>query len=131
VTTDENPDPALYELTVTEALGAGKPLLVIFATPAYCQTRFCGPVLDNVKAVREEFADAVNFIHIEPFELDDEGQLVTSETGVPVAAQPTLDWRLQTEPWVFIIDAQRRIAARFEGAASVEELRAALQAVAG
>jgi hypothetical protein len=131
LSTDPEPEPALYELTVAQALEAGKPFLVIFATPKFCQTRFCGPVLDNVKAVRPQFADLVNFIHIEPFELDAEGELVQPPGGGVTAAQPTNEWQLQTEPWIFIIGADGKVAARFEGAASTEELTAALQAVLG
>jgi hypothetical protein len=131
ISTDDTPDESYYQLTVAEALQAGKPFVVIFATPAFCQTRFCGPMLDNVDAVHAEFADQVNFIHIEPYELDAEGQLVTSAEGGPVPAQPTTDWGLQTEPWVFVVGADGVIADRFEGAASTEELRASIQRVVG
>lgn len=130
ISTDEHPDPALYEMTITQALAAHKPFVVIFATPAFCQTRFCGPVLDNVKAVLPDFADNVNFIHIEPFELTDEGEIVADDQGLFVPAAPTNLWKLQTEPWVFIVDSDGKIAMRFEGAASVEELRQAIGAVA-
>ena len=128
ISTDEEPEPALYQMTVAEALEAGRPAVVVFATPAFCQTRFCGPVVDNVKVVWEEFGDRVNFIHIEPFELDDEGMLVVDENGLPVAATPTVEWQLLTEPWIFIVDADGLIAARFEGAAGPSELRAAIEA---
>lgn len=131
LSTDENPEPAFYELTIAEALETGQPLVVIFATPAFCQTRFCGPILDNVKTVQPEFADQVNFIHIEPFELDEEGQLMLGEDGNPAVAAPTLEWQLVTEPWIFVVDAQGRIAARFEGAASADELREAIVATTG
>jgi len=131
VTTDPDPEPALYEMTVTEALEDGKPFVVVFATPAFCQTRFCGPVVDIVKDVREQFADQVNFIHIEPFELDADGQLVVDEQNLPVAAAPTIAWNLATEPWVFVVGADGAIAKRFEGAASVAELSQALEAVLG
>lgn len=128
VTTDPEPDTALYEMTVAQALDAGKPFVVVFATPAFCQTRFCGPVLDNVKAVRQQFAEQVNFIHIEPYDLTDEGALVTDADNLPVPAQPTNDWRLQSEPWVFIVGADGLIRQRFEGAASPAELSQAIEA---
>lgn len=131
VSTDPAPEPALYQLTVAEALQTGKPLVVTFATPAYCQTRFCGPVVDNVKEVRAEFVDDVNFIHIEPFVLDEEGRLVPGTQGAPAVTEPMQQWRLQTEPWTFVIDADGVITARFEGAASTDELRQAIGAVAG
>ena len=128
LSTDEDPDPAFYQMTVTQALAAGKPFVVAFATPAFCETRFCGPSLDNVKEVQPEFADRVNFIHIEPYELDAEGSLVVGEDGLRVTTEPARAWRLLTEPWVFVVDAQGVISARFEGVASPEELREALQA---
>jgi hypothetical protein len=131
VSTDTDPDLALYQLTVADALDEGKPIVVVFATPAYCQTRFCGPVVDNVKEVRPEFADAVNFIHIEPFQLDDDGQLIPGTQGTPVTAPPMQEWRLQSEPWVFVVGADGRVAQRFEGAVSVDELRAAIEGVLG
>ncbi|MEX2158386.1 MAG: hypothetical protein WEB04_03200 [Dehalococcoidia bacterium] len=130
MSTDEHPEPALYEMTITQALDADKPFVVIFATPAFCQTRFCGPVLDNIKAVLPDFSDNVNFIHIEPFELTEEGEIVADDQGAFVPAAPTNLWKLQTEPWVFIVDGNGEIAMRFEGAASVEELRLAIGAVA-
>lgn len=135
VSTDPEPEPALYEMTVSDALEAGRPFVVIFATPAFCVSRFCGPVVDTVKEVREDFADQVNFIHIEPFELDEEGALVT-EPGpdgqpAPVPAEPALAWNLQTEPWIFIVGADGTIAARFELAASADELREAIQITLG
>jgi hypothetical protein len=125
LTTDTSPDERLYQMTVTQALEGGRAFLVIFGTPAFCETRFCGPVLDNVKTVLPEFEDRANFIHIEPYELDETGELVI-EAGERVPAQPTLDWKLRTEPWVYIVRADGTISSRFEGTASVEELTQAL-----
>jgi hypothetical protein len=39
-------------------------------------------------------------------------------------------WRLQTEPWTFVITRSGRIAARFEGAFSAGELERAIAKVA-
>ena len=133
ISTDQEPDLSYYELTIAEALASDRPFVVVFATPAFCATRFCGPVVDNVKEVSPAYAGRVDFIHIEPFELDEEGLLVTVEgpTGgmdrVPV--QAVLDWNLQTEPWIFIVDGSGMIVNRFEGSASPEELRDAIEAL--
>jgi glutathione peroxidase-family protein len=59
--------------------------------------------------------------------LDDEGKLAIDDNGGPVVAAPMIEWRLQTEPWIFVVDADGRIAARFEGAASPSELQEAIQ----
>ncbi|MEX1255240.1 MAG: hypothetical protein WEE64_12950 [Dehalococcoidia bacterium] len=132
LTTDENPNLAFYQKTVAQALQGARPLVIVFATPAFCQTAFCGPILDNVKAVQPEFADEVDFIHIEPYELDaDGGLVVTGANNAPVVTAPMQAWKLQTEPWVYVVDGQGLITARFEGAAAPEELREAIQAAAG
>ena len=52
ITSDTNPDPELYATTIADALGAGRPLIVAFSTPAYCQTLTCGPQLDVVKELK-------------------------------------------------------------------------------
>ncbi len=128
LSTDRNPEPKLYELTVAEAAGSGRPTLIVFATPAFCETRFCGPVVDNVKDIWRTYGDRVNFIHIEPYQLDNEGGLVSDENG-PVAAAPTTEWRLTTEPWVFVLDEQGIIADRYEATVSPDELRQSLDTV--
>lgn len=127
ISTDPEPEPAFYEMTVAEALETGQPTVVIFATPAFCRTQFCGPIVDNAKEVRQEFAGRVNFIHIEPFLLDSLGQLVTDEQGAPIFMDAADEWRLQTEPWVFVVGADGRVVVRFEGAVSPAELREAIE----
>ncbi len=54
ITTDPDPDPTFYEVSLDEALGSGQPTVVVFATPAFCQSQTCGPMLDQVKAAAPE-----------------------------------------------------------------------------
>ncbi|MBI4336330.1 MAG: hypothetical protein HY683_00675 [Chloroflexi bacterium] len=124
ITTHSPPEPGLYQLTVADALEQGKPLVVAFATPAFCVSRMCGPVTDVVAQVYQGWHDRATFIHIEPYRLD----IVRSE-GRLVLADVTKEWRLPSEPWVFVVDGQGRVAARFEGLVTAEELEAALQGV--
>ncbi len=124
ITTLHPPVPGLYQFTVAEALRRGKPLLVVFSTPAFCTSRMCGPVTDAVVQLYGRYGDRVSFIHIEPWELDtarNEGRLVL--TGI------AKDWGLPTEPWVFVTDATGTVAARFEGLVGNEELSTALESV--
>jgi hypothetical protein len=126
LTTDPQPDDAFYQMTVTQALAAHKPFVVVFATPAFCQSRLCGPALDIVKTVQLDFAGRVNFIHIEPYKLNENGGLAGNQL---TPAQSTDDWHLQSEPWAFVVGADGKIADRFEGVASPEELKQAILAV--
>ena len=57
-------------------------------------------------------------------------ELVTGEGGTGrVPVQAVVDWNLQTEPWIFVVDGSGVIANRFEGSASPEELQDAIDAV--
>lgn len=125
ITTDAEPNDAFYQMSVTQALAAQKPFVIVFATPAFCTSELCGPVLNNVKEIQPEFAATTNFIHIEPYVLDVNGGLANGQLA---AAQSTIDWNLQTEPWIFIVGSDGKITDRFEGSASPDELRESLQA---
>ena len=98
-----------------------RPVVITFATPALCQSRVCGPVVDIVEQAKARAPRAVAFIHQEIYQ-DNE---VRRGIQGPVAA-----WRLPTEPWTFVIDRRGRIAARFEGAFSLGELQRAIARVA-
>ena len=119
------PIPEMNELTVAEAVATGKPVLVAIATPAYCESRFCGPLMEAVVVpLWEEFGGEVQFVHVEPYELEE-----VRATGRLVAIPLLEDWQLQTEPWIFIAARGGAVTAKFEGVASLEDVRAALVAV--
>ena len=118
------PIPELNELTVAEAVATGKPVLVAIATPAYCESRFCGPLMEAVVVpLWEEFGGEVQFVHVEPYELE-----AVRATGRLVAIPLLEDWQLQTEPWIFIAARGGAVTAKFEGVASLADVRAALVA---
>ncbi|MDP3983936.1 MAG: thioredoxin family protein [Acidimicrobiia bacterium] len=123
ITTDPNPDPAFYQLSLDQALTNGRPTVVVFATPAFCESQTCGPLLDQVKELSVNYPDS-NFVHVEIYENIDAASLDDLRL-VPAVAE----WGLPSEPWVFVIDPSGRVTARFEGAASDEELAAAFAAV--
>jgi hypothetical protein len=118
ISTDPRPDPRFYETSVAEALEARQPFVVVFATPKFCTSQVCGPMLDNVKAVARRHP-GITFIHVEPYELP------ADPSGLqPVAS--AVDWGLPSEPWTFVVDARGRLAAKYEGALTRGELSAAL-----
>ena len=120
LTSDPNPEPGLYALSFDEALAMPRPLLLAFATPAFCHSRTCAPVLESVKAVWRSFADEISGIHVEVFENPQEpSRLAESEAFAA--------WRLPSEPWVFVIDRDGRIRYSFEGAVTEAELRSAVE----
>lgn len=124
MTSDPDPDPGMYQMTVKEAVTDGTPAVVVFATPAFCVSQTCGPLLDQVKSYRSDYP-GVDFVHVEIYD-DLQVQSFDELTAVPA----TDEWGLPSEPWVFVVGADGRVTASFEGAASDEEMRAAIDAVA-
>jgi hypothetical protein len=97
-----------------------KPVVLLFATPALCKSRTCGPVVDIAEQVRAQSGKGVAFIQQEIYQDNDPGK--------PYRPQVT-QWRLPSEPWAFVVDRHGRVAARFEGVFSVGELARAVERV--
>lgn len=120
ISTDTKPDPDFYRKSIDEALKAGRPFVVTFATPRFCSSAVCAPTLDIVKKESKDWRD-VEFIHVEVYEFEDPDDLK------PVPAVE--EWGLPSEPWVFVVDSKGKLAAKFEGTVSPEELDEALRSI--
>lgn len=119
LTTRTPPDKGLLRYSVAGSIAAHKPFVVVFATPKFCTSRTCGPVVDVVDAVRRRFRHtAVRFIHVEVYRRNN------PTLGLNVFMRR---WRLPGEPWTFLVGADGRIKAKFAGPLSVGELAAALR----
>jgi hypothetical protein len=123
------PPSTMHEESFRDVAGR-KPALLLFATPALCQSRVCGPVVDIAEEVKAETDDEVAFIHMEIYRDNTikQGCLEGTRPQSECLRPQVLDYKLQTEPWAFAIDADGRVAARLEGAYSKSELQAALAA---
>jgi hypothetical protein len=119
LTTRVPPDRALLRYSVASSLRAGVPFVLVFATPRFCTSRTCGPVVDVVDAARRHFAHTrIRFIHVEIYK--DNNPTKGENRWVR-------QWHLPTEPWIFLVGRDGRIKARFEGAVSLGELEAAVR----
>ena len=129
LTTDTDPDPDLYRMTVAEALDDGVPLLVGFATPAYCQTATCGPQVDVLKHMKDRYVGRINVIHVEVYDNPPEIRDAGIEAGrlTPVMAE----WGLPSEPWTFVVDGEGIVRAKYEGFVGADELRSAIDDTLG
>ena len=123
ISSDDEPDPALYEISLDAALDNGRPTVVVFATPAFCVSQTCGPMLDQVKAIAGAHP-AANFLHVEVYE-----NLEATTASELVIVPAVMAWGLPSEPWVFVVDSEGIVTARFEGAMTASELESALEAV--
>lgn len=138
-----NVDPAMYQISLDEALKNGKPTALLFATPAYCKTATCGPSLDVMQGLQKQYGADVNFIHAEvykyPFDqsvqaqeqavvkAQQENRPLTAEEAATGLSDAMHAWNLTTEPWLFLIDRQGMIAGRYEGGITKEEIGPALE----
>jgi len=129
ISTDAHPYLAAHDTSVAEAVTSGQPSLILFATPAFCQSGLCGPTVELVKSVAMEYEDRLDYVNVEPYQLqvtenglqpllDADGQLQ------PVAA--AVDYGIHVEPYLFVVDADGDIFARFEAIVGGDELRAAI-----
>jgi hypothetical protein len=131
ISSDQAPDPRFYESSIADALAAGEPFVVSFATPAFCQTRLCGPALETVKTVAADYP-AVTFINVEPYKMavtDGRLQPVLDANGQLQAADWTNAWGLRSEPYTFVVRGDGTVAAKLEGVMGESELRGALDAL--
>jgi hypothetical protein len=119
IDTSERPDPRLHQMRIADAIAMGRPQLIVFATPQFCTSRMCGPVVDIVRTLLPIYGERVAFIHQEIW------QDFATQKMFPTVEE----WRLQSEPWIFVIDRRGIIRAKFEGLVTERELEAALQAV--
>lgn len=120
LTTATKPYRPLYTTSVRQALAAHLPFVVTFATPKFCTSRTCGPVVDVVTYVAKGVSPKLmRFIHVEVYEDNDPAKGYNRWMK---------QWHLQSEPWVFVVGRDGRIRAKFEGSVSSAELTAAVHA---
>jgi hypothetical protein len=122
------PADTMHDTNLAEALGK-KPIILLFATPALCQSRVCGPVVDIAEELKSESKTDAAFIHMEIYRNNTiapgclEGTKPENECFRP----QVIAYHLPTEPWAFAIDRKGRIVERLEGAFSKSELEEALK----
>lgn len=120
-------DPLLHSTVIADAIVAKRPLVIVVSTPAYCVSRFCGPVTELVRARAEKMAGDPNapaFVHLE----------VWREYEKTVVNKGAADWILANgaegrEPWIFVVGRDGRITARFDNVIDEAALDAAIAAL--
>lgn len=118
---DPVPDPELHHTTVKQAVDAGRPVVLVISTPTFCVSVFCGPVTDMVGELAADYADRASFVHIEVWK-DYEGKQLNDAARDWIARGEDIN-----EPWVFLIGADGKIAARWDNVATRGEIEPLLQ----
>jgi len=119
IDTSDPPDPRLHQTRIADAIRQGRPQVVVFATPKFCTSRVCGPVLDVARSLIPVYGKRVAFVH----------QEIWQPGGMERLAPTVEEWNLRSEPWTFVVDGGGVVRARFEGLMTQRELEAALQQV--
>ena len=115
------PDPELHQTTIAAAVAAHRPVLVVFSTPVYCISRFCGPITDMVDELAKTYGDRASFVHVE----------IWKDYQQQTANKAATDWLYRNdslnEPWVFLVGADGKIAARWDNVVTKAEVEPELQ----
>ncbi|MDP9418832.1 MAG: hypothetical protein M3P53_01535 [Actinomycetota bacterium] len=116
-----DPRCPLHATSLDAAIAGDKAIAMLIATPAYCQTAICGPVLDLLVARQPDFADQITMIHVEVYPDRASAGRVTTDT---VRA-----YGLAWEPSLFLARADGTIASRLDYTYDVDELDGSLTAL--
>jgi hypothetical protein len=114
------PPDDMHQLSIADAIAQHRPALVVFATPGFCSSATCGPQVRAVKALEPAYSSRLAFIHVEIY------RDFKPDPGKRRFTTTVLEWHLQSEPWVFLIDAAGVIRAEFEAATSSDDLQASI-----
>jgi hypothetical protein len=115
ITTRIPPDTQ-NKVDYAEALGK-EPIVLLFATPEFCQSRVCGPVVDVAEQAKHEYGDKAAFIHMEIYNDNDPAKGVRSQVRA---------FRLPSEPYLFTIDRQGIVRDTIEGAFGLKSMHEAV-----
>jgi len=120
------PPNDMHDVKIKDAMASGRPLVIVFSTPAFCTSRFCGPVNEEVEALHEKYHEAVDFVHVEIY------RNFTTQQFNPTVQE----WILEPgprvlEPVVYLVDSKGVIYDRYEGPVAANILEPAVQAIAG
>ena len=117
-------DPDLYQTTIADAVTSDLPTVVVFTSPAFCQNAVCGPQVDVLQELKNEYKGQGNFIHVDFYDNPVEIQGDLSRARLSPAV---LEWNLPSIEWTFVIDSEGIVSDRFEAFATFMEVEAAFQ----
>jgi hypothetical protein len=112
------PPDSMHAVDFADALERHRPVLLLFSSPAFCESGVCGPVTDMAQQVSLEYGSRMDFIHMEIYRDNDPQKGLRPQVRA---------WHLTSQPFAFAVNRRGVVAARLEGAFNVAELRAAVR----
>lgn len=119
------PDPELHRFTIARAIAERRPALVLFATPLYCTSQFCGPSVDGLEQLSQAYPDRAVYIHVE----------IWRDYQESVINRAAADWlwpdrtKDLTEPWLYLIGSNGKVMDRWSPLFDPDEVAAELEAL--
>ena len=114
---DTRDPPSDMHADLAEVRGK-KPVALLFATPQLCTSRVCGPVADIALQLKSKYGRRMEFIH----------QEVWVDNDTNKGLRPPLEaFKLETEPWLFVLDKSGKITTRLEGSFGLREFEDAIK----
>lgn len=114
----------MHAISFDQAIKNGKPTVVVFAAPAFCQTELCGPDVEILQGIANRHAGKANFIHVEAYR--------DATNPVDGKLAPALkSFGFTSEPWLYVVDAKGVVSDRLSGAFAAAEVESRLQKVLG
>ena len=126
LTTGSMQDEDLYQVTIADAIENGLPTVIVMASPAFCTNAVCGPQVEVLRDLKNEFPNQANFIHVDYYDNPEE---IQGDLNRAVLSPVAREWNIPSTEWSFVINRDGIISGRFEGFTPLEELHQALKRV--
>jgi protein SCO1 len=139
VTTQPQPDLRLSQTSTADARAAGQPYVLIVDSYAFQVSPACGRALLMARSMLDRWRD-VAFIHLEPYRYE----VVTYQPRIEGSIQdPRLTeiaaawglgpepWTAFTVPWVFVVDGEGIVRAKYHGVFGSEDVDVILSLITG
>lgn len=112
----------MYQRSASDLIARGEPFLIVWASTERCAgRRACARAVKQ--AVEIHNRGKITVLHVEPFGRPRPAEL---QALIDAANQA---WSIEAEPQLYVVNADARIAARFEIVVRTSELEAAIDAV--
>lgn len=132
ISSDPEPLTAFYTWSLEDALAQHQPTVFVMDSYAFRPNAACGGALG---ILHETFIDypGLTIIHAEPWHMamGTDGHMLELDPpeGPAVLTDYAEAWGITEPPWVFVIDRDGRLQAKFTGVIGSDELRAAITSV--
>ena len=121
-----DPPNDMHDLKIRDVINSSRPLVIVFSTPAYCTSLFCGPVNQEVEDLYDDYKADVDFVHIE----------IWRDRSAEVLNPTAREWLMRpdgglSEPVVYVVGKDGVIYDRWDGPVARNIMEASVEAVAG